>query len=129
MKKHILLIAFTFLSYSAMTQNKAIEKIWQLENVYGDVSVFTAVTELVRSPDVFKLDSNGEVLVIPERLVCGNETAVSSQTDKPEIIGRWYWDNNSIIRIESSIRGHLIQKKYKVSKLTDTQLILIEIKQ
>ena len=128
MKKHILPILLTFLTYSAMAQNKAIEKIWQRTNTYGDVSVFTAIDKLISSEDVFQLDSNGNVLVIPERLFCGTETTVSPKTDKPEIIGHWYWYNNSIIKIESSIRGHLVQKKYKVSKITDTELTLIELK-
>ncbi len=131
MPKYTLFILFTFLSYTGFAQNTAIEKVWQLNNVYGNVYVYSAIDKFIKSPDVFELNKNGNIITIQSSTsgLCGNEKRSDANSPFPQIKGKWRWVNSSIIEIEYPEKGKLFKKRFEVSKLTDNELILIDLHQ
>ncbi|WP_417352624.1 hypothetical protein [Flavobacterium alkalisoli] len=130
MKKHTLFtIVFLALSATVFAQNKAIEKVWQLDNIYADVHMFSALDKLMSGEDIFELKANGDVVIANNFTYCGTTTKkdATAKETKTQVIGKWNWINSTTIEMETLVRGLPVKKKYKVSKVNNDELILIDL--
>lgn len=130
MKKHILFtIVFLAVSATIFAQNKAIEKVWQLHNIYGDVHMYTALDQLRSGEEIFEIKANGDIVAVNNFTYCGTTTKKDNVTNeiKTQVTGKWRWVNSTTIEMETSFRGLPVKKKYKVSKVNENELILIDL--
>lgn len=119
--------ALFVLMLTGFTTNPGIEKVWKLKGIYGDVHTYTALEELEVSVDVFSFNSDGTITAKRDNMHCGNDTN-SYPLYEILTIGKWNWVKDNTIQLRIERMGRLEIKKYKVSKLTDTELTLIELK-
>lgn len=121
-----ILLFMSVLFYQAgFSQNKEIEKIWQLVKTDGNVYTHEAIDKLIADEDVLKYEANGDVIAIPATFVDDENENTTAELAQPEIIGKWSWIDKSNIEFQYYQRGWLMKKKFSVSKLTDKELILI----
>lgn len=131
-KHTFLYITFLLLSVSGFAQNSNLYKAWQPTGKHGDVYTYEAINDIGAYPNAFIFDKSGTLLEKYKGVNCGTSKVRGTDKDvnnnpKTQVLGKWRWLKPSVIEVETKERGTLIRKKYKVSKVDDTTLILIDL--
>ena len=91
--------------------------------------MFSALDKLMSGEDIFELKANGDVITANNFTYCGTitEKDATAKETKTQVIGKWNWINSTTIEMETLVRGLPVKKKYKVSKVNNDELILIDL--
>ncbi|MEE1899431.1 hypothetical protein V1389_13865 [Flavobacterium rakeshii] len=131
-KHTFLYITFLLLSVSGFAQNSNLYKAWLPTGKHGDVYTYEAINDIGAYPNAFIFDKSGTLLEKYKGANCGTSKVRGTDKDvnttpKTQVLGKWRWLKPSVIEVETKERGTLIRKKYKISKVDDTSLILIDL--